>query len=204
MRKYVLLCCFLVRIKKNAGESGKVSASTTSTQGVPTFSRETLGAAFVKRTKAELPISGSAASDALGNSTSIYGAKVLKENVITKINAYNSAIVCKKVRTCQTEIAKKSPDDMETINMWAEMSSRVADARSNKRPLQSTSKSTNSTTDNNAQAPNVATVITSFDVSKIRKDAETAIRNDEKMQIKNKKSAFVSEKTGNLQNDGGN
>ena len=47
------------------------------------------------------------------------------------------------------------------------MSSRGADARLNKRPLHTTSE----------------TVISSFDAAKIRKDAETAIRDDEKIRM---------------------
>lgn len=68
---------------------------------------------------------------------------------------------------------------MGTINMWAEKSSRVADARKNK-PLQSTSTPANNALGLNTQESNAVTVITSFDAAKIRKDAETAIKNDEK------------------------
>ena len=53
---------------------------------------------------------------------------------------------------------------MDTITMWATLSSRGADARSNERPLHTTSE----------------TVISSFDAAKIRRDAERAIENDEK------------------------
>ena len=67
---------------------------------------------------------------------------------------------------------KNSPDDLETITMWAEKSSRVADARSRKRPLQSTSEPTTV-----ADGTNVVTVISDSDIAKIRKDAEKAIGN---------------------------
>ena len=70
---------------------------------------------------------------------------------------------------------KSSPNDMDTITMWAEMSSRGADARSGERPLHTTSE----------------TVIPSFDAAKIRKDAETAIDNE----LKNPKTHKVSEKS---------
>ncbi|MDY4550470.1 MAG: hypothetical protein SPD54_01380 [Parabacteroides sp.] len=60
---------------------------------------------------------------------------------------------------------KNSPDDMETITMWAEKSSsNVADALSGK-----------------GKSPAIDArdvIISTEDVSKIRKDAETAIRND--------------------------
>ena len=51
---------------------------------------------------------------------------------------------------------------METITMWANKSSRVADARLNSSP-----------------AIDVQNVISDIDVAKIRKDAEIAIKNDE-------------------------
>ncbi|MBQ9719464.1 MAG: hypothetical protein IJV64_02095, partial [Oscillospiraceae bacterium] len=60
---------------------------------------------------------------------------------------------------------KNSPDDMETITMWAEKSSRVADARSSASP-----------------AIDVQNVITSFDAAKIRKDGETASKDSEKIK----------------------
>ena len=75
---------------------------------------------------------------------------------------------------------KNSPDDMDTINMWANKSSRVADARFSERPLHSTSKPANNTQGANSLESNTVTVITSFDAAKIRKDAETAIKKDEK------------------------
>lgn len=56
--------------------------------------------------------------------------------------------------------------------MWAEKSSRVADARSYKRPLQSTSKPATVAQSSNVQETDAVTVITSFDAAKIRKDAE--------------------------------
>ena len=71
---------------------------------------------------------------------------------------------------------KNSPDDMDTINMWANKSSRVADARFSERPLHSTSKPVNNTQGANSLKSNTVTVITSFDAAKIRKDAETAIK----------------------------
>lgn len=79
---------------------------------------------------------------------------------------------------------KNSPDDMDTITMWATLSSRVIDARSNERPLSSTSQPADVV--KRAVAPektNARTVITSFDAAKIRKDAETAIKNDEKVSL---------------------
>lgn len=78
---------------------------------------------------------------------------------------------------------RESPDDMDTITMWANLSSRGADARFEKRPLQSTSKPTDNDLENNAKQSNVVTVITSFDAAKIRKDSETAIKNDEKINF---------------------
>ncbi len=54
---------------------------------------------------------------------------------------------------------KNSPDDMETITMWAEMSDKATNAR-------------------NKFAPNthVQNAILDIDAAKIRKDAEDAIR----------------------------
>ena len=75
---------------------------------------------------------------------------------------------------------EKSPNDMETINIWAEKSSRVADARSNERPLRSTSSPTNVAHGTEAARANAVTVITRTDAAKIRRDAEIAIENDEK------------------------
>lgn len=57
---------------------------------------------------------------------------------------------------------KNSPDDMETINIWADLSSNVLDARQ-RRPLSTTSETV---------------IISSDSVAKIRKDAEEAIRAD--------------------------
>ena len=63
---------------------------------------------------------------------------------------------------------KNSPDDMETITMWAELSSsNVADARS---------RGTSSTID----VRNV--IISTEDAAKIRQDAENAIAKDEKIR----------------------
>ena len=88
---------------------------------------------------------------------------------------------------------KNSPDDMDTINMWADMSSRVTDARSNKRPLQSTSSPANNGLKKDSKQSNAVTVITPFDAAKIRKDAETAIQNDEKSSEKNDNLRFSEE-----------
>ena len=60
---------------------------------------------------------------------------------------------------------KNSPDDMDTITMWAEMSSDVIDARKNASPMY-----------------HAQDVITSSDAAKIRKDAETAMEDDVKIQ----------------------
>ncbi len=57
---------------------------------------------------------------------------------------------------------KNSPDDMETITMWADKSTRVADVRISTSPVD-----------------DVRNVISDKDAAKIRKDAETAIENDE-------------------------
>ena len=59
---------------------------------------------------------------------------------------------------------KNSPDDMDTIPMWAEKSIGGADARSNTSPV-----------------IDVQNVISDIDAAKIRKDSETAIGNDEKI-----------------------
>ena len=66
-----------------------------------------------------------------------------------------------------------SPDDLETITMWAEKSTRGADARSEKRPLHSTSQPTNT-----EGTVDVRTVISDADIAKIHKDAENAINKD--------------------------
>ena len=57
---------------------------------------------------------------------------------------------------------KNSPDDMDTITMWADLSSNVLDARQ-RRPLSTTSETV---------------VISSDNIAKIRKDAEEAIKKD--------------------------
>ena len=75
---------------------------------------------------------------------------------------------------------KSSPDDMDTITMWATLSSEGADARSNKRPLQSTSQPAQVALKPTSQEAPARTVISGIDAAKIRKDAETAIKNDEK------------------------
>ena len=59
---------------------------------------------------------------------------------------------------------------MKTITMWAEKSSKVPDARSKKRPLDSTSKPTYG-----PESSAVRTVIPDNDIAKIRKEAEFAI-----------------------------
>lgn len=56
---------------------------------------------------------------------------------------------------------KNSPDDMETITMWAEKSSGARNARQNAAP-----------------AENVQDAIPDTDIAKIHKDAEIAIKND--------------------------
>ena len=74
---------------------------------------------------------------------------------------------------------KNSPDDMETITMWAELSSsNVSDARTEARPLNSTSQPANESKKTNART----VIISSDDSAKIRKDAEDAIRGDEKVR----------------------
>ena len=65
---------------------------------------------------------------------------------------------------------KNSPQDMETITMWAETSSNVSDARTEVRPLNSTSKPAKTSI---ADARTVT--ISSDDVAKIRKDGELAM-----------------------------
>ena len=74
---------------------------------------------------------------------------------------------------------KDSPDDMETINMWAELSSsNVSDARTKARPLNSTSQPANEYRKTNAGT----VIISSDDAAKIRKDAEDAILADGKVR----------------------
>ena len=53
--------------------------------------------------------------------------------------------------------------------MWATMSSRVIDARSNERPLSSTSQPADVDSGIYVPKANARTVITSFDVAKIKK-----------------------------------
>ena len=65
---------------------------------------------------------------------------------------------------------KNSPQDMETITMWAETSSNVSDARTEVRPLNSTSKPAKTSI---ADARTVT--ISSDDVAKIHKDGELAM-----------------------------
>ena len=73
------------------------------------------------------------------------------------------------------------------------MSSRVSDARSEKRPLSSTSEPVNNDLETNSKQSNTVTVITSFDAAKIRKDAETAIEKDNKISMqKAETSVFYS------------
>ena len=60
---------------------------------------------------------------------------------------------------------KNSPDDMETISMWAEMSDKATNARHDAAP-----------------DTHVQNAILDIDAAKIRKDAETAIGNDEKLR----------------------
>lgn len=65
---------------------------------------------------------------------------------------------------------KNSPDDMETITMWADLSSNVVDARF-KRPRGTTSETV---------------IISMDDTAKIRKDAEKAIEDDENRKEKSR------------------
>ena len=58
---------------------------------------------------------------------------------------------------------------MDTITMWATMSSRVIDARSNERPLSSTSQPADVDSGIYVPKANARTVITSFDVAMIKK-----------------------------------
>lgn len=76
---------------------------------------------------------------------------------------------------------KNSPDDMDTITMWAELSSGGADARKNTSPVY-TSQPANVVSKSNSSDANARTVISSIDAAKIRKDAELAIENDKKMR----------------------
>ena len=79
---------------------------------------------------------------------------------------------------------KDSPDDMDTITMWAELSSsNVSDARTKIRPLNSTSQPANVANGSNAaDGTNARTVIiSSDDITKIQKDAEAAISGEEKL-----------------------
>ena len=62
---------------------------------------------------------------------------------------------------------KNSPDDMETITMWAEMSSSAATNARRNAP------------DTHVQNA----ILSTEDAAKIRKDAETAIKNDEKVSL---------------------
>lgn len=81
---------------------------------------------------------------------------------------------------------KNSPDDMETITMWAELSANVPNAR-NMRPSNSTSKPAN------VDETDARTVIISpDDVAKIRKDAENAILNDIKIEKSRAAAPFYS------------
>lgn len=67
---------------------------------------------------------------------------------------------------------------METITMWAELSlSNVSDARTTVRPLNSTSQPANAIGMTNART----VIISCDDAAKIRKDAEMAIVQDEKI-----------------------
>jgi hypothetical protein len=63
------------------------------------------------------------------------------------------------------KVLKNSPNDMETITMWAEMSPEATNAHSKSAPDM-----------------DVRNAILSTDVAKIRKDAEKAILNDEKVR----------------------
>ena len=71
---------------------------------------------------------------------------------------------------------KNSPNDMETITMWAELSANVPNAR-NMRPSKSTSETV---------------TISPDDAAKIRKDAENAIRADVKLEKSTAAAPFYS------------
>ena len=79
----------------------------------------------------------------------------------TKLLSNGKAVVVEKEQ-------KNSPDDMETITMWADLSSNVVDARL-KRPRGTTSETV---------------IISMDDAAKIRKDAENAIEEDENRKEK--------------------
>ena len=74
---------------------------------------------------------------------------------------------------------KNSPDDMETITMWVELSSKATNAQQNAAP-----------------DTHVRNAILSIDIAKIRKDAEDAIEEDENLK---EKTSFrvVKDKNGN-------
>lgn len=96
-----------------------------------------------------------------------------RESIRFKKNLSNGyAVVVEKEQ-------KNSPDDMETITMWAELSSsNVSDARTKIRPLSSTSQPANEYRKTNART----VIISSDDAAKIRKDAEDAIKADAKLR----------------------
>ena len=70
---------------------------------------------------------------------------------------------------------KNSPDDMETITMWAEKSSKATNAQQDAAP-----------------DTHVQNAILSTDVAKIQKDAENAILNDEKINFSRSAGIFYS------------
>lgn len=96
-----------------------------------------------------------------------------RESIRFKKNLSNGyAVVVEKEQ-------KNSPDDMETITMWAELSSsNVSDARTKIRPLSSTSQPANEYRKTNART----VIISSDDAAKIRKNAEDAIKADAKLR----------------------
>ncbi len=61
---------------------------------------------------------------------------------------------------------KNSPDDMETITMWAELSDKATNAQRNAAP-----------------DTHVQNAILDIDAAKIRRDAEEAIANDNKIRL---------------------
>ena len=73
---------------------------------------------------------------------------------------------------------KNSPDDMETITMWAEQSTNVPNAR-NMRPSDSTSKPADVIDNTTART----VIISQDDVAKIRKDAEIVVSSDVKTEF---------------------
>ena len=91
------------------------------------------------------------------------GSDIRQSIRFTKYLSNGEAVVVEKEQ-------KNSPDDMETITMWADLSSNVVDARL-KRPRGTTSETV---------------IISMDDAAKIRKDAENAIEEDENRKAKSR------------------